>query len=142
MQYDQFIGDVQNRAQLPTREDALRVTRITLETLGDRLDEGTAENLGAQLPDEIGRFLTGGDDAETFEWTAFVDRVVEAGDYSPEDERGDAVHHARSVIDVVDDAVVGSALADARDQLPESDDWDDLFAFADQETDPVDKEQR
>ena len=33
MDYDTFIGEVQNRAQLGSREKALTVTRIALETL-------------------------------------------------------------------------------------------------------------
>ncbi len=56
MEYDHYLGDVQNRAQLASREDAVRVTRITLETLSHRIDPGLAENIAAQLPDEIGRY--------------------------------------------------------------------------------------
>lgn len=142
MDYDTFIGEVQNRAQLPSHESAVRVTRITLETLGQRIDRGVAGNLGAQLPDEIGRFLSNADTIETFEWDEFVDRVVEAGDYSPKNERADAVHHARVVMDVVNDAVTVGAIEDLRDQISSADDWNELFALVDQEKKPVDEEQR
>lgn len=142
MDYETFIGEVQNRGQLPSREDALGVTRITLETLGRRVDPGVAENLGAQLPDEIGRFLAEGDDVETFEWNEFVDRVVEAGGYNPRDERGEAVHHTRVVMDVVDDAVTTGAIEDLRDQISAADEWNELFVLVDQAEKPVDEEQR
>ncbi|QLG60946.1 DUF2267 domain-containing protein [Halorarum salinum] len=142
MDYDTFVGEVQNRARLPSREDALRATRITLEPLGRRVDEGVAGNLAAQLPEEIGRFLAEDDATESFEWDGFVDRVVEAGEYGPEDDRGEAVHHARVVLDVVDDAVTTGAIEDLRDQIAPADDWNELFALVDQEEKPVEGEQR
>lgn len=74
MDYDTFIGEVQNRGQFPSQEDAVRTTRITLETLGQRIEPGGAENLGEQLPEEIGRHLSKVDDVERFEWNEFVDR--------------------------------------------------------------------
>lgn len=142
MDYETFIGEVQNRGQLPSREDALRATRITLETLGQRIETGAAENLAAQLPDEIGRFLAKEDTLETFEWDEFVDRIVEKGEYNPDDERGDAVHHARVVLDVVDDAATTGAVGDLRDQVSSADEWNELFVLVDQEEKPVDQEQR
>lgn len=142
MDYETFIGEVQNRAQLDSREDALRVSRITLETLSQRVEHGAAENLAAQLPDEIGRHLTKVEELETFDWDEFVDRIVEAGDYDPRDEAADAVHHARVVLEVVDEATTGSALDDVRDELPAEEDWDELFELVEQETPPVDEDQR
>ncbi len=141
MDYDTFIGEVQNRGQFPSREDAVRTTRITLETLSQRIEPGGAENIGAQLPGEIGRFLSKVDTVERFEWTEFIDRIVEKGNYS-EDERGDAVHHTRVVMDVVEDAVTVGAIEDLRDQISAADDWNELFVLVDQEEKPVDEEQR
>lgn len=142
MDYDTFIGEVQNRGQLSSREDAVRATRIALETLGRRIEPGAAENLAAQLPAEIGRFLAESGDVERFDWNEFVDRVVEAGAYTPDDERGDAVHHTRVVMDVVDDAVSVGALEDVRDQISSADEWNELFVLVDQEEEPIDEEQR
>lgn len=141
MDYSTFIGQVQNRAELPNREEAVRVTRITLETLSTRIGPGEADDLAAQLPREIGRHLDKVEIVESFSWDDFVQRVVERGDYG-EDERADAVHHARVVMDVVDEAVDGSELANLRAQLPDDGDWDELFALVEQETPPVDEEQR
>jgi uncharacterized protein (DUF2267 family) len=39
MQHDEFIGQVQNRAKLPSRGEAEGATRATLETLGERIPE-------------------------------------------------------------------------------------------------------
>lgn len=141
MDYDTFIGEVQNRGQLPSREDAARTTRITLETLSQRIEPGGAENLGEQLPQEIGRHLSKVDDVERFEWNEFIDRIIEKGNYSP-DERGDAVYHTRVVMDVMEDAVSVGAIEDLRDQISSADDWNELFVLADQEEKPVDEEQR
>lgn len=143
MDYDTVVGEVQNRAQLDSREDALRAARITLETVSERIDPGAAENVAAQLPDEIGRHLSKVDEVETFDWDEFVSRIEEKGDYDPEDETADAVHHARVVMDVVDDAVTGDTLEeDVRAELPDDDDWAELFALVDQDEKPVDEEQR
>lgn len=142
MDYDTFIGEVQNRGQLSSREDALRTTRITLETLSQRIEPDGAENLGAQLPEEVGRFLSQVDTGETFEWNEFIDRIVEKGNYNLEDERADAVHHTRVVMDVVADAVTVSAIENLRDQISSADDWNELFVLVDQEEKTVDEEQR
>lgn len=140
MDYDTFVGEVQNRAQLPSREDAVRVIRITLETFSERLEPGAADNLAAQLPDEIGRHLSKVDEVEGFGWDEFVDRIVEKGGYDPDDEAADAVHHARSVIDVVEEATTAGELEDVRAQLPEE--FEELFVLADQAEKPVEEEQR
>lgn len=142
MDYDTFIGEVQNRAALASREDALTATRITLEQMSRRIEPNAAENLAAQLPREIGRHLEKVDEVESYEWTEFIDRIVETGGYNRDDEEGDAVHHARAVIDVLDDAVEESALRDVRDQFPPESDWDELFALADEDTQPVPPDQR
>ncbi|WP_227377783.1 DUF2267 domain-containing protein [Haladaptatus halobius] len=142
MDYNTFIGEVQNRGQLSSREDAVQTTRITLEALSQRIEPGGAENIAALLPDEVGHHLSKIDTVESFEWDEFIDRIVEKGDYSPEDERGDAVHHARVVMDVVGDAVTVGAMEDLRDQISSTGEWNELFVLVDQEEKPVDEEQR
>lgn len=142
MDYDDFLGDVQNRGQLASQEDAVTATRVTLKTLSERIEPNGAENLAAQLPREIGVFLTEVDSVERFGWDEYIDRIVERGHYNPEDERGDAVYHARVVIDVVDDAVTDGAIEDLRDQISSADEWNELFELVDQEEETVDQEQR
>lgn len=140
MDYTTFIGEVQNRASLPARKDALAVTRITLETLSKRLGSDEADNLAAQLPKEIGRDLEEVTEVERFSWDEFVDRLGEKGDYDMHDERATAVHHARVVMAVVSEAASEGEMADVRDQLP--DEYDDLFIGADREAQPIDEEQQ
>ena len=57
MQTDEFLGQVQNKAQLATLGDAMRATRATLETLAERLGPDEARHLAAHLPHEIQLFL-------------------------------------------------------------------------------------
>lgn len=140
MDYSTVIGEVQNRAALSSREDALTVTRTTLEILGERLEAGEATNLGAQLPEEIGRPLDEHSAAEQFSWDEFIDHLLDRGDYDPQDDRGTAVHHARVVMAVVDEAVSEGEMNDVRDQLPAE--YDELFVAADREENAVTEEQQ
>jgi hypothetical protein len=57
MRHDAFIGQVQARARLDSRGSAERVTRASLETLGERVPSTVAEKAAAQLPHEIGEHL-------------------------------------------------------------------------------------
>jgi uncharacterized protein (DUF2267 family) len=122
MDYDRFIGHVQHRARLGTFEDAVTATRATLETLGRRLAGGAPGNLAAQLPKEIGRYLTEQEgQQESFSLDEFFDRVCkEEGVDLPE-----SVHHARVVIEVLKEAVGDDTFNKLRAQLP--DDWNRLF---------------
>ncbi|KUJ67724.1 hypothetical protein ACZ90_25670 [Streptomyces albus subsp. albus] len=52
MRYEELTGQVQARAQLPDRQSAERVVRATLETLAERVPDGLAGHLAAQLPTE------------------------------------------------------------------------------------------
>ena len=139
MDFDTFLGRVESRGQLASTEDALRATRITFETLGRRVDSEAAARLGAQLPGELERFLTKEEGVERFAWEAFVDRLVEAGDYGP-DGGGDAAHHARVVLSVVDDATTDGTVDVVRERLPAEEDWDELFALVDRGERAVDTE--
>jgi len=67
MQYNEFIGRVQNRARLGTTGEAVQATRATLEVLSQRLFNGQAGNLAAQLPEEVGRYLTEIQESQTFD---------------------------------------------------------------------------
>jgi uncharacterized protein (DUF2267 family) len=121
MKYNEFVGKVQNRARLGTTGEAVRATRATLEVLGQRLFGGEAKDLAAQLPEEVGQFLKQDGGSEAFGVDEFYERVSDReGVDLPE-----AVHHARSVISVVNEAVTAGELEDVRGQLPQE--YDDLF---------------
>lgn len=132
MDFEDFLGYVQDRAQLDSLEAALTVTRCTLTTLSARMQPGEADDLAAQLPDEIGRFLAEVDDVESFSYQEFTERVADCGGYDEDDEIADAVFHAQVVMDVVRDATTEGEFEDLRSQLPE-DEFDDLFEIAEQE---------
>jgi uncharacterized protein (DUF2267 family) len=74
MKHDEFIGQVQHRARLRSRGAAERATRVTLETLAERLVGGEANDLASQLPLEIGHHLRGGVSGDRR--TLFTGRVL------------------------------------------------------------------
>ena len=121
MKFDEFTGKVQNKAQLATTDEALGAIRATLETLAERTAGDEAENLAAQLPEEIGRFLEGKQVVERFSLADFFDRVTEKEGV----DKPVAVFHARAVIDVLQEAVSAGEIENLRSQLP--DEWDPLF---------------
>lgn len=121
MQHDVFIGQVQARAHLPSRGEAERAVRATLETLGERLPEGLTDNLASVLPREIGEHLRrtevlgGLGTGERFDRQEFIDRVAERGDTDP----SQAAHEARVVLGVVEEASSGSLMDKVRHALPD-----------------------
>ncbi|MBD3298762.1 MAG: DUF2267 domain-containing protein [candidate division Zixibacteria bacterium] len=116
MKYHDFIGQVQHRAKLSSEGEAVRATRATLSTLGERLGGGEAADVAAQLPEEIAIFLKPEiDEADRFDVNEFFGRV----ERREQVDRPDAVFHSRCVIDVLSDAVSGGEFDDIRSQLPE-----------------------
>lgn len=120
MQHDEFLGHVQQRARLASRGEAARATRATLETLGERIPEGLADNLAAQLPHEIGEHLRrteaygGAGTGERFDRRDFIARVASrAGVDEPK-----AVHLARAVVETLDEATEGAIVSKVVDVLP------------------------
>ena len=115
MQTHDFLGQVQNKAHLPTIDAALRATRATLETLAERLGPNESRQLGAQLPREIQDcLLTGARVTERFSSDEFLGRVSEReGVDLPE-----STHHARAVIEVLAQAVSAGEMIDVLDRLP------------------------
>ena len=114
MQYDEFVGQVQHRARLASPGEAIRAIHATLETLGERLFGGEANNLAAQLPREIGYYLTLAEFLEAMSLKEFYQRVSER-------ERIDlpvSIYHAQAVVSVLLDAVSPGEIADVRAQLP------------------------
>jgi len=121
MQYETFLGQVQNRAKMSSLQDAVRATRVVLETLSRRIVPGEAKDLSAQLPSEIGRFLVSSDTVEKFSLEEFFERISR-------EENVDlpvALYHARVVMEVLQEAVSPSEILDIRQQLP--DEWQALF---------------
>ncbi|MET8246472.1 DUF2267 domain-containing protein [Streptomyces sp. NPDC005202] len=120
MQHDAFIGQVQARARLGSRGAAERVTRASLETLGERVPSTVAEKAAAQLPHEIGEHLRRVAHApdkppvgEHMSQRDFFSRVAErAGAKYPK-----AIHEARCVVEVANEAAHGAFATDIRPSL-------------------------
>lgn len=128
MQHDQFLGKVQAAGHLPDHGAAERATRATLETLGERIPAGLADNLAAQLPHEIGEHLrrsgTGrAAAARRFDKLEFIARVAARAGVN--ESRAAALSHA--VAGVVDDATDGMLSAKVASSLP--DDISSLLRF-------------
>jgi len=124
MQFEQFSGEVQQRARLATQGEAMRAICATLETLGERLFGEEARHLAAELPAGIGAYLRLAPAKETFELEEFYRRVAEregAGVDLPQ-----ATHHAQAVVSVLQEAVSAGEMNDVRAQLPA--DYAELFA--------------
>jgi uncharacterized protein (DUF2267 family) len=120
MLHDQFMGQVQNRARLANDGQAERVTRAVLETLGERIPDGLAGNLAAQLPLEVGehlrRYQTFGEvgTGEQFDVPEFVDRVARRSGL----EQPQAAFAIRVVCEVVNEATQGGLMRKVTDSLP------------------------
>lgn len=114
MTHDEFVGHVQHCAELPSRGAAEAIIRVTLETLGERLQKNAAKHLAAQLPPEIGRHLLGADHFEHLNLEEFYSRVAAR-------ENTDSVKAAGSVSAVIQtlrEAVSPGAMGKLRQQLP------------------------
>jgi uncharacterized protein (DUF2267 family) len=115
MQLQEFLGQVQSRAKLESLDSALAVTRATLETLGERLGGQEPENLAAQLPQELARFLRQPSRGQRFSSDEFFQRVSErSGADLP-----DATYQVRVVFEVLSEAVSKGEIDDIRQQLPQ-----------------------
>ncbi|WP_435319457.1 DUF2267 domain-containing protein [Haloarchaeobius sp. TZWSO28] len=127
MNFSEFVGQVQHRLSLPDEGEALRASRATLSTLGERLQAGEAKDLAASLPMEIDRFLTTAESGQRFDFDEFADRVARRSNT----DRPDAIYHAQQIIALVAETVAPGELDQVRGQLP--DDYDTLFEFVEPE---------
>jgi uncharacterized protein (DUF2267 family) len=134
MRYDEFIGQVQNRARLSSTEEAVKAIRATLETLAERLAGGEPKDLASQLPEEIGVYLhhERAGSGERFSLDEFFKRVSEREGV----DLPASIYHARVVIEVLSEAVSRGQMNDVRAQLPEE--YDRLFEAGSQGAMPRD----
>lgn len=116
MQFQEFITEVQKKAQLSTPEKAELTTKATLETLGERLAGGAPANLGSHLPQQVRGFLESRrSKGERFSREEFFQRVAQK-------ERSnvpEATDHARAVMSVVADNIDPGQMEKVRSQLPD-----------------------
>jgi uncharacterized protein (DUF2267 family) len=114
MNHDAIVGEVQHRARLSSRGDAESAIRVTLETLADRIPQGTARHLADQLPTGIGYHLRHGI-LERIPLAEFLQRISEreGSDCST------AAFHARVVLTLLTEAVSPGVMTKVRNELPD-----------------------
>lgn len=121
MDYETFVGLVQSRARLGSREAAIAAIRATLETMGERLVGGELKDIASQLPREIAYYLTRATTAQKLSLQDFHARVGAREPCDPPQ----AVFHARVVMSVLELALSEGEVRDMRAQLPAE--FNDLF---------------
>jgi uncharacterized protein (DUF2267 family) len=123
MEYERFIAEVQDAAEVDTTEEAERITRTTLTTLAVRLGGGEAGDLADQLPEPLKEQVAdAGVSQERFTLEDFFARIGEAEDIDPLE----AEERVRAVTGVMSEAITRGELIDVFSRLPE--DFTDLFS--------------
>ncbi|MHA6795604.1 DUF2267 domain-containing protein [Pseudonocardia bannensis] len=115
MTYEEFVRKVSERAGV-SPEEATRLARATLETLGERLSGGEADDLAALVPPPLRTDLQRSvqKPAVSYGLPAFVGRVrSRAGDAGRVD-----VDAVRAVLVTLREAVGDKEFRDALAQLP------------------------
>ena len=125
MNYKSFMGQVQHRLEMDELGPAVRATRATLTTLGERIDKGEATDLASPLPMEVDRYLAEAESGQRFSFDEFLDRVAEREGV----DRSAANYHAKQIVALVGEIVPPGNIEKARNQLP--DDFEPLFEFVD-----------
>ena len=115
MRFPRFVEAVSRRSELPI-EQAATITRATLQTLADRVTGNEADDLAAQLPDEISAYLAapGGDGGQTGGAVEFLYRVAHRAAVDP----AVAEVGARAVLTTLREAVTVGEFHDLVAQLP------------------------
>jgi uncharacterized protein (DUF2267 family) len=113
MDYQGFIGAVQERAHIPG-DEAERVSCATLQTLSERISGGEAEDLAKRLPERLHSCLTETDGADRFHFDEFVRRVAQRADI----DESAAQRDSRAVFSALFHAVGPEEFHDMRSELP------------------------
>lgn len=129
MRYEEFTGQVQARAALGSRQAAEASVRATLETVAERVPDGVADHLAAQLPHEVAEPLRRAvavheaaphvraearERGEPFDLSVFAGRVAWRAETSEEE----ALRRAAAVMDVLDAAVAPELMRKLESALP------------------------
>jgi uncharacterized protein (DUF2267 family) len=124
MRYGTFLTEVERLAGI-TRPESENAARAVLETLGERITRGEADDIAAFLPRELRRALTAAPEpAEAFGLDEFLGRVAEREGVDVQTAR----EHARAVLGTLGFAVAPGELRDMAAQLPA--DFEELLEAA------------
>jgi len=114
MQHDQFVGQVQHRAELASRGQAETAIRAVFETLAERLQPAALAHIAAQLPAEIAIHLTTSHSFEHLPLETFY-RYVAQKEHVRIDQ---AALHVAAVFETLRDALTPGAVRKLSGQLP------------------------
>ena len=113
-EYERFVTTVQQKASI-SREAAERAVQATLQTLADRLSQGQARDLAAQLPEPLAGWLFTDTDAAPFGVEEFLRRIAERLGVDVET----AERYAHAVFTALGRTVDRSEIADMTAELPQ-----------------------
>ena len=119
MQYQQLISQIQNEAGLSSLDDADEALHATLEAIGTAIPDDLADELAAQLPDEIARSLqppalVAAGATNPVNRREFVHRIAEACHIGDDQ----AARMIPTVFAAIDRATAGMITTEVRDALP------------------------
>ena len=119
MQYEQLIMQIQNEAGLTSLDDADEALRATIEGIGAGIPGDLADELAAQLPDEIARCLqppalVAASGSRQMNRGEFVHRIAEACHINDDQ----AARIIPKVFAAIDRATGGMITTEIRDVLP------------------------
>lgn len=130
MQEDEFYGLVQENSHLDTSDRARTASEAVLETLGETLTGGQAEDVATQLPEALAGVIEHAEhDGAGYDRNEFVERVSErlrGSDVEP----SDAERYAQAVTDALAASLTQGELDDLKAQL--DDDLTTMFEGVDQ----------
>lgn len=135
MEQAELLEKVSDRAAADADEESAGdATRAVLQTLGERLSADEAEDLAAQLPGDLGRYLTQGESGQRFSEEEFISRI---------DQRMDTVdlhgeEAATTVLGTVLEAIDESDRAAVADQFRHYG-FEELLAETDADVDVADR---
>jgi uncharacterized protein (DUF2267 family) len=115
VKYPEFIKKVAEQADV-SKDEAEALVAATLRTLGERITGGEADDLAAQLPEELKPYLTKSEEgAKSFGVDEFIRRVAERAGTDP--DRALAAQGA--IWATVRETVTSGELDDIAAQLPD-----------------------
>lgn len=127
MRTEEFIDRLSEHGQFSTGTEAREATRATLTTLSQLLTQGEAQDLSAQLPDDLESWVqstkTQPSSGATFDVEGFLRRVAER--LPGEVHKDDAEQQAHLVLRTLQAAVTPGEWESFTAQLPE--DFDRLL---------------
>ena len=121
MKYEEFVAQVQDRADLDSPDVARRAIAAALETLGERLLAEDAHRLAEELPPELGRYVEDAETGQQFDVDDFFTRVS----YREGTDISLATDHARIVLGLLRRAVSPGVMSRIHARLEKQ--YDSLF---------------